>query len=109
MSKKQQIIELYLSGKSKDEILEVVQTTKRYVFHVVYEYGKSFVAERVIFPSVKMWMRNNEITYKDIAEKAGYRSNVIVKALTGFQPPNKYIIDAILQMSGMTYEEAFAE
>lgn len=109
MSKKQQIIDLYLSGKSKDEILEIVKTSRRYVSNVVHEYGRGFGADNVIFPAVRMWMRTNRITYKEIADKAGYRSNAIVKSLTGFQPPNKYVIDAILQMSGMTYEEAFRE
>lgn len=109
MTKKQKIIELYLSGKTANEILDAVPTSRKYVFLVVHEYGRGFGADSVIFPAVRLWMRANRITYKAIADKAGYRSNAIVKSLTGFQPPNKYVIDAILQMSGMTYEEAFRE
>lgn len=109
MIKKEKIIELYLSGKSRKDIANETNSCYRYVSHVISEYGRSSGCDKVVYPAVKIWMRKTGTKYDDISRKSGCRYDSVQKSLTGYQPPNKYIIDAIIIMSGMTYEEAFQE
>lgn len=110
MSRKSRIIEMHcFEGKTRSEIAEELSLSYGYISKVLKDNGLGVETERnVLFPAVKEWMASEKITFAAIAKKSGYSRSYVYNSLSG-GTLNKYIIDAILQMSGMTYEEAFKE
>ena len=62
---------------------------------------------RYIYPAIEAWMEKAGISQRAIAEKAGYCQKTVSLYLTGATPPSYYFILTVLEMSGMTFEEAF--
>ena len=62
------------------------------------------------FPNIDRWMQANGITtVKELARRADVPRSTMRSALRGKHDPIKSTIDAILHVTGMTYEEAFQE
>ena len=110
MSRKSRIIEMHcFEGKTRSEIAAELSLSHGYVSKVLKDNGSGVETERkILFPAVKEWMASEKITFDAIAKKSGYSRSYVYNSLSG-GTLNKYIIDTILQMSGMTYEEAFKE
>lgn len=67
-----------------------------------------------IFPGIDSWMKFNRVTYTMFGKMLGYApgasaSNNLARRLMGEAMLNKSLIDDILEVTGMTYEEAFKE
>lgn len=70
--------------------------------------GKSTsVRKNYIYPNIDNWMFENNISQSDIAKWAGCTQNTISSVLTGKHDPSYSVISAVLEMSGMTFQEAF--
>lgn len=59
------------------------------------------------YPAIERWMAENHITQRDLAKKSGYNKRTVCGYLLGDSPPSYYFILTVLEMSGMTFEEAF--
>ena len=62
---------------------------------------------RTTFPTIEAWMEKNGVTQQKLAEKSGFNKRTVSCYLNGDTPPHYYFILTVLQMSGMTFEEAF--
>lgn len=61
------------------------------------------------FPKVMEWMGKNGISQRELARKSGYDPKTVSCYLLGDTPPSYYFILAVLELSGMTFEEAFGK
>ena len=84
-------------GVSRQRICEI--------FHVS-NIRLEMAADSCVYPNISKWMRKNHEGYTSIARKAGMYTERIRLALTG-ENVHKSVIDAILAVTEMTYEEAF--
>ena len=71
-------------------------------------YGKRRY-EKCIYPNIASWLIKNKYCYSRFAEAIGATSMTAQRWLTGKASPSKKSIDRILEVTGMTYEEAFCE
>lgn len=62
---------------------------------------------RTAFPAVEAWMSRAGVTQQKLAEVSGFNKRTISCYLNGDTPPHYYFILTVMQMSGMTFEEAF--
>lgn len=110
MQRKSKIIEMHcFENKTRAEIAEELGVSYSQVCRILKDNGYGIESEaKTVFPAIKDWMSSNFITFSAIAKKSGYSCSYVYNSLNG-GTLNKNIIDAILQMSGMTYEEAFRE
>ena len=64
-------------------------------------------SERIIYPNIRAWCLENGYSYLRIAKETGMSEPGIRLFLTGKRGGTKYTIDAILDLTGLTYQEAF--
>lgn len=65
---------------------------------------------RVIYPNIEKWINQHvDGNWSEFARKVGADQKTMSNWLTGISEPRKPIIDEILRVTGMTYEEAFHE
>lgn len=64
---------------------------------------------KCIYPNIKGWIYENCGTQQKFAELIGVCHKTSHDYLTNRRSPNKEIIDKILEVTGMTYEEAFKQ
>lgn len=65
-------------------------------------------ADRVIYPNIARWIRENGITRKEMAYRSGITRKALCYCLYGrTAQPQGNTIKAILKATGMTYQQAF--
>lgn len=68
-----------------------------------------YAASECIYPAIRSWMQNNDCNFSALADMAGVCNQTISRALRGKRGTNKYTIDQILRVTGLTYEQAFSK
>lgn len=71
-------------------------------------YWAKNARSRCVYKGLGYWIGIKSMNAKRISEKTGISSGTIERALKG-ENVCKNVIDAILKLSGLTYEEAFGE
>ena len=110
---KEQVKDMFsmrLDGFTLSEIGEKYGVSKERVRQLLSKAttGKNrCIRKNYVYPNIENWMFENEIIQQDIAEKAGVRQNTVSTVLIGKRNPSFEVISAILEMSGMTFQEAF--
>ena len=69
--------------------------------------GISNRLKRCVYPGIRYWMIVNEYTYQQFADEVGVSMETIRNVLIGHTKPHQGTIEAILNKTGLTYEEAF--
>ena len=61
------------------------------------------------YPNIAEWMRREKKGYSTIADEIGSSTVTVHRALSCPHTSNitKYVIDGLLRVTGLTYEEAF--
>lgn len=107
---KEQILDacsMRLDGYTLQEIADKYGVTRQYIATLVPRNAKTNTI--CTFPLIKNWMAQNGYNGKKIAEFCGVTPNAVYAWLKGSNSITKANIDKILQLTGMTYEEAFRE
>lgn len=60
-----------------------------------------------IYPNIRRWIVKHHVSQPEFAELVGVCPAALHHYLSGKREPNKKIIDKILEVTCMTYEEAF--
>lgn len=94
----QEIADRY--GISKERVRQVMK-----VGSMDKKMGES--KKKWVYPNAIKWAERNHISVYRIAADTGITPNTLHNALKGKHQPNKTTIDALLRVSGMTYEEFF--
>lgn len=86
--------------------------TRERIRQIMKEYeerrsGKAARLKTMVFPALRHWMIVKGHTYNSLAEACGVSMVTIRNNLTGQTDLKKGTIDAILEVTGLTYEEAF--
>jgi transposase-like protein len=111
MTKEQKIeaYEMILNGESHRAVGEKFGVSKQYVQSLIPARGirMEAAAESCVYPNIAEWMRENKMGFSKIARAIGMTPQTVRHSLTGEGEPRKYLIDSMLKLTEMTYEQAF--
>ena len=101
--------ELYDDGMSYQEVAKHFGVTRQAVFSSL-QRGPSLGLGRppvydTVFPGLNQWIAENHTNIYAMERKSG----VCLRAALKRGNMNKRAIDAVLRVTGLTYEEAFAQ
>ena len=65
--------------------------------------------KQYIYPALVEWLARNNRTVQWLAYQCGYTHQNLGNFIRGKSRGSKHIFDAILHVTGMKYEEAFAK
>lgn len=113
-----EIISLREQGMTYEKIGERFGISRQRAYKIIYEYyynsGVQNIEKRVdgvIYPNIKKWMIENKVPICDFVKMIDKQKNysVLIRSfLTDKRTRvNCEIIKSILQITGMTFEEAF--
>jgi len=107
-----QMIEMRKQGKSYQEIAEQFGVTRQRVHQIVNPIFFNPIRcenrlEKYVFPNIAIWMNENGLSLFDVQELTGIHERTIYGFLTGRTKPRFDSICKIIEVTGMTFEEAF--
>ena len=73
--------------------------------------AKGDATKNVVFPGIAAWLARNNVTVNGLAIRMGYKQGACAPVyydLNGTHEPTLGMINKILAVTGMTFEEAFA-
>lgn len=113
MMTKEQKIEAYamrLDGATLQEIADRFGVTKQWISKILPK-DPAFPGKtaKCVYPSIKNWLTEHHISYGTFREMIGVSPLTLTRYLSGRSDPSKKVIDKILDITEMTYEEAFKE
>lgn len=104
------IFSMRLDGYTYDQIGKKYGVTRERVRQILNVKGVRAAyknSPKWIFPNIRPWMRKNHMSGKEMACMLGTCSNSFSSYMTGKRDIPKHVIDKLLQITGMTYEECF--
>lgn len=109
-SKRDQAIEMHCRGMSLKEIGTALGVDTSRAWQLIhYDYpGDRFRdkgVNKVRYVGLRKWMLENRVTIAELSRRAG--TSDLYNSLCDDHEPRKFTIDAILRVTGMTYEECF--
>lgn len=117
MADKEQMKAMREQGLKYREIAEACGVSKQYVATVCGKYSPAHfvpIGEECIYPNLRKWMNENKVTRVEFLRRMGYTPHnqnyyQFNRCIWGQKYPRKNYIDKMLQVTGLTYEELFAE
>lgn len=111
MTKRSEIIrKLHAEGLTYEKIGEIFGISKQAVHETSKSYGDHFhehSVQKVKYVGLRQWMLKNRVSISKLEKLCGISK--VHKSLVGDCNPGKRTIDAILSVTGLTYEECFKE
>jgi transposase len=111
-----------LIGMRKSDLYRAEYASGKTLREIAAEYGVSYQAVHqgvtrqepvvcacCIWPGLVCWMEENGVTIAILAKKLGVSWNTVHSWMSGKHEPRKSQIDAILELTGWSYEYLFAE
>ena len=117
MLDKTQIIKDRKSGMTMQQIAEKYGITKQYVSTITCQIGtghfQRVTVKRCVYPNLRAWMNNHRVGVTELAGRVGISmeaNNIetLRNVLRGRTQPKKNLIEKLLSITGMTYEQLFA-
>lgn len=110
LSERAEIIRvMHDKGLSYEAIGDILGITRQAVLQTV-NAGNGFrwsTVQKVKYVGLRNWMTKNQVSVAELGRRCG---NIrLLASLTGNHDPSKCSIDAILRVTGLTYEECFKE
>ena len=99
-----------LEGKTFQGIADQFGVSKQNIHQIllgVCERPPRRDLETIVYPSIKKFMKENRLSFSGISRLCGINIGPIINGLCGKNDISKRTIDAILDVTGMAYEEAF--
>lgn len=62
-----------------------------------------------IYPGIKLWMRENDMNLRTLAEKIGVNKATLGLNFRGLTEMSMFTIRRILEITGLTFEQAFGK
>lgn len=88
-------------GVSMERIRQIVPPTEGKT------WSKDGMWSRCVYPGIGQWLFENRCSYAKLAELIGAPQSSVSRWMNGINKLNKPTIDKILDVTGMTYEQAF--
>ena len=99
-----------LEGATYKEVGDYFGVSKQCIQQLLPRPEKTRVemsAESCIYKNISKWMLQEDVSYSKLALYSGLSTSGITRFLTGKGSANKSTIDKILDVTKMSYEEAF--
>lgn len=103
------------SGMTLQEVGEELGITRQRVAQLVGSIRemREFTKTYSVYYGIDSWMKFNRVTYARFARMLGYAPSAsnqsnLARRLMGKVDVSKSWIDAVLKLTGLTYEEAFS-
>ena len=111
---KETMMRLLLDGKDVKYIAKALHMTTQQI-NKAMDSQDNFTVRRArkrpytacIYPNIDEWLTKSGISYHGLSDLILVSESTISNNLSGKSDMGKYVIDSILRLSGMTYEEAF--
>lgn len=113
MTKEQKLeaCSMRFDGASLQEIADHFGVTKEYISKVTPKAPlrsiRRAMCETYIYPNISKWMRENRIDAGKFSSMLHVSRMTVSNNFRGKTMPTKKTIDAVLEVTGMKYEEAF--
>lgn len=109
MTKKDKLeaYKMRLEGKTLQYIADQFGVTREYIRQITPGAGPR-QRSNYVFPNIAKWLVDNGIYNYEFAEKINASGNAFGSWMLGKKCPSLYHIEKILEVTGMTFEEAFA-
>lgn len=89
-----------------DQFGVTCHAVRRYIPERLNKY--EICSKSCIYPNIANWMVENKQGYSAFAELVGLSDSDLRNVLQGKTAPIKITIDAILKLTGLSYEKAFS-
>ncbi len=110
MYKAQEYEKLQEQGMTIAEIAQQYGVSRQWVSQALINYRKpkkeKVGVRQIQYPAIKEWVQNNCYSVADFEERCGC---CLRAGLMKGKNMRKFTIDAILRVTGLTYEQAFAK
>lgn len=106
MNKYNDYKELRDKGMTYQQIAEHFGVSKQAVHQSICN---SRVYARCVYPALRDWMTERHMSIVELSNAIGMKYKATRAFLLGEVVPKKPIIDAMIGLTGMTYEEMFAD
>lgn len=109
---KQKACEMRKDGYTMQEIADEMGVNQRTISLYVPKEERCQARNRVdnyIYPNINKWLIDNRMSMIKFAREVGITKSTMSNYLAGLSEPRKSIIDKILEITGMSYEECFRE
>ena len=102
---------MLLDGYTLQAVGEKFGVSKQYIKQAFTVAGirNDTAAESCVYPSISKWLQENGYGYLRVAKLCDTPTATVISALKDGRDCKKSFIDIFLNVSGMTYEEAFGE
>lgn len=61
------------------------------------------------FPNIQRWMDEHNVSRRELARRMDVGDSTVCNTINGKSDPCLFVVNAVLRVTGMTYEEAFKE
>jgi predicted transcriptional regulator len=118
MATKQEKMALREQGMTYRQIADHFGISYQAVAQALGEYNPNhfkYISETgCVYPNLRKWLNDNKVGKSEFARRCGYANVYCNKKrmdyyLTGRNDPPKNVIDKILMVTGLTYEQAFSK
>ena len=100
-------------GATLQSIADTFGVSKEWIRQILPGEGKSWsndaVLSRCAYPAIARWLFDNRLTYSEFGGLIGFSQATISRWMNGVNKLNKPAIDKILEVTSLTYEQAFGE
>lgn len=101
---------MLLEGSTYEEVAQKMGVSKQRIHQLIPNVGSTVRQSTFwIYPNIGRWMRCNRCTLKIMSNLLGCNAASLGRYMRGETQPDKLVIDKILEVTGMTYEEAFKQ
>lgn len=113
MTKEQKLeaCSMRFDGVSIQEIADHFGVTREYIGQITPTINTLAVRRKkldsYIYPNISRWMKENRVCASKLAKTIGISPVTVSNMLSGRVNTTKSTIDKVLEVTGMTYEQAF--
>lgn len=115
--RKQKAVDLAKQGYTNNQIAEELGVSRQRVYQMISTYGASYfrpiTPKQCIYPNWRNWMNENQVSKGELLKRLFLTSEShnyarLSHYMTGRCYPQKQMIDCLLEVTGLTYEQLWA-
>lgn len=97
-----------MDGYTLQEIGNKYGITREYVRQILDVGKRKDIFQKIVYPGLKQYLVENKMSVRKLSFLIGTQYQTALNTLCGKSKPGMDVINKILQVTGLTYEEAFS-
>lgn len=97
-----------MDGYTLQEIGNKYGITREYVRQILDVGKRKDISQKIVYPGLKQYLVENKMSVRKLSFLIGTQYQTALNTLHGKSKPGMDVINKILQVTGLTYEEAFS-